>query len=889
MATARTRTLRLVDNDTPETPLPGPITLDVGEDSLSPNSTLKDGVLTTDNPDGSATIDFNPNLSPPEDPLKDNFYANLADKIDQSELAQIATSILDGIKRDEDSRKDWLETRSKGIKILGIKLEDPKGDTGTSSAPFDGMSTVRHPLLLESTVQFQATAIGELLPASGPVKVRNDMPPSPPKPPVPPAPPPQAAPPPSPPMMGHNGGPPMGMPGPMPGGPDGMPGPMPPQGAMPPPGPMPPGVPQPGMMMPPPIPQGPDPHSPQEMDVLAQALEQDMNHYLTAVATEYYPDTDRMLFYVGFGGDGFKKVYNCPLRRRPVSESVDAENLIVSDATTELKNCARITHKIKMRKSIIRRMQILGAYRDVDLSTPAPPMPNPVEQELAEVAGQTLLAQKPEDYDYTVYETYCELDLDQFAPRKFKGKSLPLPYRVTVEKESRQVLSIVRNWKKEDEECLPKQFFVQFPFIRGLGFYGLGFIHLVGNTTVALTGAWREMLDAGMFANFPAFLYQAQLGRQLTNQFRAGPGQGIPIQGMGDIRQMVMPLPYKEPGPAFTAFIKEIEDGGRRLAAVAQVNVGEGKQDAPVGTTLALIEQGTKLINAAHKRLHAAQAEEFGLLKERFREDPESFWRHNNKPTLPWEKEQFLRALNNSKLVPVADPNNPTSLHRIAKATAIKQLQQASPRLYDGKAVDERIYRIVGIDPEGLFLPQEAPEPPDPRLVAIQQKAQSIQQQIEGQHQDTMIKAQVEAAKLQSQSADRSVDVRLELMRLQREQEREDNEAQREDARSLVELVREQNKAAAEMHIDALRTEHELQADHVSRSHEIAQGHREHAGELERAEREHQAEMERERQRHAQKMEHARELHAAKLEQAKALAKVAKQSKPKPAAKKGSK
>src|SRR5262249_40373927 len=163
---------------------------------------------------------------------------------------------------------------------------------------------------------------------------------------------------------------------------------------------------------------------------------------------------------------------------------------------------------------------------------------------------------------------YCERDLDQFAPKDFKGKGLPLPYRITVEKDSRQVLDIRRNWKQKDDQCLAKTYFVQFPFIRGLGFYGLGYIHLLGNSTNALTAAWREMLDAGMFANFPGYLYAKSAGRQLTNQLRVPPGGGVAVDVgiQQDIRQAIMPLPYKDVGQGFIAFIKDIQETSARIA-----------------------------------------------------------------------------------------------------------------------------------------------------------------------------------------------------------------------------------------------------------------------------------------------------------------------------------
>src|ERR1035437_540779 len=792
-------------------PMPPALSLVHPEQTPEHNGvSMEDGALKVDNEDGTTTIDFNPQIHDTED-TDDDFHKNLAKLMDDGELSTIATSLLEGIQRDDDSRKDWLDTRAMGVSLLGLKLEKPRSDAGASSAPLEGMSTVRHPLLLEATVSAQSTARAELLPSGGPLKVRNDAP-------TPPKEVTQAA--------------------------------------------------------------NINPNVADTMDTkddLSQALEKDMNHYLTHIATEYVPDTDRMLFYIFFGGDGFKKVYNCPLRRRPVSESIDAEDFIISNAATDISNCGRVTHRIRMRKSILKRMQILGAYRDVELNQPAPAQTNAVDKKKESIAGQTASQQRPEDRDYEIYETYCELDLDDYAPKNFKGKGLPLPYRVTLEKDSRKILDIRRNWDEDDEQCLAKRFFVQFPFIRGLGFYGLGYIHLLGNTTNALTAAWRETLDSGMYANFPGFLYAKGAGRQLTNQFRIPPGGGaaIDVGAQQNIRDAIMPLPYKDVGGAFTAFITHVEDVGKRLASTANIQVGEGKQDAPVGTTLALIEQASKVMDSAHKRLHAAQAEEFKLLKERFKEDPEAFWRHNKNPTVQWKKDQFLAALNNSELVPVADPNNPTSLHRIAKAMAIKTLQQSSPELYDSTAVDMRIMRIVDIDPEGLFRPTPAEPPPDPRMIAIQAKAKAQHDQSQIQYMETQIKAQSNAASVADKAQDRASREKLETMKIQLQHMKDQrdatahaNEMQANQVSQAHELRAKQMSAAQDMTINHAQAMHELHGGRIESDQDIQMKQDHHAAEMRHSE-----------ETHLMAMEHARELHAQKLESAKQLARVQKTAK----------
>jgi hypothetical protein len=539
--------------------------------------------------------------------------------------------------------------------MLGLKLEQPRSGASNTTAPVDGQSVVRDPVMLEAVLRFQANAQGELLPAAGPVKAMNYG--------------------------------------------DGS----------------------------------------TEADRRAEALEKDLNYYLTTTASEYYPDSRRMYFWTGFSGLAFKKVYRCPLRRRPVSESVDATDLIVSDTITDLRNASRITHQISMRRSTMKRMQILGIYRNVDLTQPIAE-PNPVEQKVATVQGISP-SQRPQDQPYTVYECYCELDIPGFEHEENgEPTGLPLPYRVTIDKDSRKVLEIRRNWKEDDEDFQAKIPFVAYPYATGLGFYGIGLLHILGNLTSALTALTREAIDAGMFANFPGFIYSKSNARQMTNEFRIPPGGGVGIETNGlPVQQVVMPLPYKEFGPATMALVQNLREQAQRVGGTADTPVGEGKQDAPVGTTLALIEQATKIEGAVHKALHAAQSEEFKLLCDLLAEDPEALFRGNKRSAFGNAKtaedkqrriEQFRLALEDCDIVPKADPNVPSHMHRVMKAQALKQMTAGNPA-YNPIAVDKRVFAMIDVDDidQLLAAPQAAQPPPiDPiKAGELQVKAMAEQ------------------------------------------------------------------------------------------------------------------------------------------------------------------
>ncbi len=484
-------------------------------------------------------------------------------------------------------------------------------------------------------------------------------------------------------------------------------------------------------------------------DDQAGALEKATNRFLTVTATEYVPDTDRLFFQTGWSGIGFKKGFHCPIRRRPVIESIDAKDLIVSNSATDIDNAARVTHAIKMSKAVLIRMQIAGAYRDVPLSAPVQET-TVVEQKIASVQGVRMTVTKPDNMDRLIYESYCDLDIPGFE-HKLKGRitGLPIPYRVTIDKSSRQILEIRRNWKEGDEQCMKRKTFVAYQFIPFMGFYPLGLMHILGNTTNIITAAMRILIDAGMFGNFQSYIYAKTGQGQDKTDFRAAPGTGIPLNvGPGEkISDKIIPMPTKPIDPSFVQFIENIKQDAARLGGTAETQVGEGNQQAPVGTTIALIEQAQKVMSAVHKRLHQAQAEEFRMLQELLQEDPEALWRHNGPDFHPYNEEVLRAALNNFELVPQADPSIPSHMVRMAKAEAAKSLVMASPELWDVKSAIEWYLDQLGIPDLKRFIvmpqPQQQPAPqPDPNAAKVMGNIALQRMKSQDQAQERALKAQ---------------------------------------------------------------------------------------------------------------------------------------------------
>ena len=663
---------------------------------------------------GGVIIEIGPPA--PAEPLDESWDANLALELPDAVLSRVGDDLLRAIEEDDQSRREWLENRAKGIELLGLKIEAMRASGGaTGSAPLEGMSQFRDTLLLESVIRWAANAFAEMCPTDGPAKVGEET-----------------------------------------------------FGATP------------------------------DIDNLADCLEKDLNKYLTVVDKPWVPDTDAMIVRIAVDGCQFKKVYHDPILRRPVSRAINAEDLIVNNAATSLFDAGRITHRSRMRPSMLKRMQILKVYRNVPLLEPGWTDKNAVDQATEEISGiRKNDSSEPKERDFEIFECYCEYDIPGLE-HKTDGEAdgLAVPYKVTIDKESRQVLEIRRNWDEEDELCLPKTYFVQFPFIRGFGFYGIGLSHMLGNMTSALTAISREFIDNGMFANFPGGVIRKGAGgsRQNSSVNAVPPGGMIELETDGlPIQQVFMALPYKDLGPVFAQFVAAMQQNGQRLGGTADVQVGEGGQDAPVGTVLAMIEQAIKPMLATHKRLCQAESDELQLLVERFREDPESFWRGNKQPTLQWDKDRFFQAINNNDIAARADPNTASHMQRMMRNAALYQMAKDDPTAFNLKQIRQMCIRGIGFaNPDQFLVMQQPATPPDPKAIAAQTSAQADLIDAQARQQKVQFDAQSNAERMKNDAADRQSKEKIAQDQLDRTQIIEAAKMRAQHAGNVVNMASDQ-------------------------------------------------------------------------------------------------
>lgn len=546
------------------------------------------------NQDG--TTELNPDAEPEED-----FYSNLAEKIDERVLMKLGSELVQMYKSDRDSRQDWEDQYIKGLEFLTTNYT-------AVTKPFQGASTVTHPLLSEAVTQFQAQAFKELLPSEGPVRTQ---------------------------IVGVE-----------------------------------------------------DPLRVQQ----AQRVKEFMNFELMERMDEYVTDFDSLLYHLPLAGSAFKKVYYDSINERAVAKFIRAEDLVVPYFANDLLESERITHLLNITENELLKRQASGFYRDVDLQPSDNPQ-NKIDKKYSELSGS-----KPsygKDKLYRILEMHCDLDLDQyeFDDNKTK-KKVKVPYIVTVDEGSGEILSIYRNYRQDDEATKRIEYFVQYKFLPGLGFYGFGLVHMIGGLTKAATNALRQLLDAGTLANLPAgFKSRGMRVRDDDQPFTPGEFRDVDAPG-GNIKDQFQILPFKEPSPTLFQLMGFCVEAGQRFAAISDPQIGDMNSQAPVGTTIALLERGSRVMSAVQKRCYNAMRKEFKLLGRIFADflPPEY-------PYDVYGGERTIKAADfddRVDILPIADPNIFSMSQRVTLAQTQLQIAQTNPAMHNMHEVYRRIYDSLG-------------------------------------------------------------------------------------------------------------------------------------------------------------------------------------------------
>tara|TARA_A100001201_G_scaffold30207_1_gene32751 strand:- start:1323 stop:3695 length:2373 start_codon:yes stop_codon:yes gene_type:complete len=561
--------------------------------------------------DGSAVIN-----EVPEQPQMD-FGSNLAEFMSDDDMNVIANELIGKFDEDKSSRKDWEETYTKGLDLLGFKYEE-------RSQPFQGASGVTHPVLAEAVTQFQAQAYRELLPAGGPVRTQ---------------------------IVGKE-----------------------------------------NLLK----------------QQQAERVSDFMNYQIMHVMEEYDPELDQMLFHLPLAGSAFKKVYFDNNLGRAVSKFVPADDIVVPYTATDLQTSERVTHVIRRSENEIKKMQVTGMYRDVSLSVSTEE--DRVLNKEREISG----VEKSDYADdmYTLLEIHCNLDLPGFEDQS----GVKLPYIVTVDEGSGRVLSIYRNYRENDPLYRKDQYFVHFKFLPGLGFYGFGLVHMLGGLSRTATAALRQLIDAGTLSNLPAgFKARGLRIRDDDNPLQPGEFRDVDAPS-GDLRAGLLPLPYKEPSQTLYALLGFVVQTATRFATVADQKIGENLgANAPVGTTMAMMERGTKVMSAIHKRLHYGQKVEFTLLAQIFAEFLPTMYPYEVEGGPPQIKQQDFDG--KVDVLPVSDPNIFSVSQRVVLAQTQLQLAQSNPQAHNVYEAYRRMYAALGVtDISAILPPPPAPAPVDPGM-----------------------------------------------------------------------------------------------------------------------------------------------------------------------------
>jgi hypothetical protein len=556
-----------------------------------------------------------------EEPEQD-FYANIAETIDDKALSQLASDLITEYQSDKQSRKEWEDTYRNGLDLLGFKYK-------STTQPFKGASNVTHPLLSEAVTQFQAQAYKELLPSDGPVKTK---------------------------IVGLQN---------------------------------------------------------EAVEAQAQRVKDFMNFQIMEKMEEYTPEFDQLLFYLPLAGSAFKKIYYDALMERAVSKFIPAEDLVVPYFATDLKDAPRITHVLKQSENDLLKKMATGFYREVELMKPEK-KENKIQDKYNELEGVKPV--ETNDYIYNVLEMHVDLDLSDYIAENEEDKiNIKIPYIVTIEESTRKVLSIYRNYKPEDTKFTRREYFSHYKFLPGLGFYGFGLIHMIGGLSRTATTALRQLLDAGTLSNLPAgFKSRGMRIRDDDQPIQPGEFRDVDAPG-GNIRDQFQLLPFKEPSTTLFNLLGFCVDAGRRFASIADQQVGDGNQAAAVGTTIALLERGSRVMSAIHKRCYYAMKQEFKLLGKVIADylPPEY-------PYAVYGAERIIKLMDfddRIDILPVADPNIFSMSQRVTLAQTQLQIAQSNPQIHNLHEAYRRVYEALGTkEIPQILKPDPKPFPKDPAI-----------------------------------------------------------------------------------------------------------------------------------------------------------------------------
>ena len=438
-----------------------------------------------------------------------------------------------------------------------------------------------------------------------------------------------------------------------------------------------------------------------------------MNYQIMEVMEEFDPDMDQLLFYLPLSGSTFKKVYFDEAKQRAVSKFVPAQDLVVPYSASDLATASRVTHVLRMDANEIRKMQIAGFYKDIDIASPEDDA-GEVRQKVDEIQG---ISRSYTDDIYTILEMHVDLDLEGFEDMSPTGEptGIALPYIVTIDEGSGQVLSIRRNFEEGSSLAKKQQYFVHYKFMHGLGFYGFGLIHMIGGLGRAATSILRQLIDAGTLANLPAgFKARGVRVRNDDEPLQPGEWRDIDAPG-GDIKSSIIPLPYKEPSGTLAQLLAALVEGGRRFVSLADQQTADANGQAPVGTTVALLERGMKVMSAIHKRLHYSQKQEFRVLARIFKDNlPQEY---------PYDVEGGNRMIMSEDfddridVIPVSDPNIFSMAQRVTLAQTQLQLAQSNPQMHNLQAAYRRMYQALEVQNiDEILPPPPQPQPLDPAI-----------------------------------------------------------------------------------------------------------------------------------------------------------------------------